>query len=85
MFQFEHLFEIQRDNLGREHRAEAMPPEPSVSWLTSMPRSWSRSSTFRSDSGNRTCSITASRMISGRVLKHLKGLGLVMGKRSTGP
>lgn len=27
MFQFEHLFEIQRDNLGRDHRAEAMPPD----------------------------------------------------------
>ena len=39
-----------------------------VSWLTSIPRSWRRSSTLRSDSGNRTYIITARRMISGEVL-----------------
>ncbi len=51
-----------------------------VSWLTSMPRSCSRSSTFRSESGNRIYSITARRMISGLVLKFLKEAGLVMCK-----
>ena len=40
-----------------------------VSWLTSIPRSWRRSSTLRSDSGKRTYIITARRMISGEVLK----------------
>ena len=46
--------------------------------LTSTPRSCSRSSTFRSDSGNRTYSITARRMISELVLKYLKGLRFVI-------
>jgi hypothetical protein len=36
-----------------------------VSWLMSMPRSCSRSSTLRSESGNRTYIMTARRMISG--------------------
>jgi hypothetical protein len=45
-----------------------------VSWLTSMRRSCSRSPTFLSESGNRTYIITASRMISGEVLKYLNGL-----------
>jgi len=40
-----------------------------VSWLISIPRSCSRSSTFLSDSGNRTYIMTARRMISGLVLK----------------
>ena len=40
-----------------------------VSWLTSIPRSWRRSSTLRSDRGKRTYIITARRMISGEVLK----------------
>ena len=43
-----------------------------VSWQMSMPRSDSRSSTCRSDSGNRTYIITASRMISGELLKYRK-------------
>ena len=38
-----------------------------------MPRSCRRSSTLRSESGNRTYSITAKRMISGLVLKYLNG------------
>ena len=38
-----------------------------------MPRSCSKSSTLRSESGNRTYNITARRMISGLVLKYLKG------------
>ena len=44
-----------------------------VSWLISMPRSCRRSSTLWSESGNRTYSITAKRMISGLVLKYLNG------------
>ncbi len=40
-----------------------------VSWLISMPRSCSRSSALRRDSGYRMYNITASRMISGDVLK----------------
>ncbi len=40
-----------------------------VSGVMSMPRSCSRSSTFCGDSGYRTYIITASRMISGLVLK----------------
>lgn len=52
-----------------------------VSWLMSTPRTWSRSSRFRSKSGNRTYNITAKRMISGPVLNHLKGLALVMAER----
>ena len=40
-----------------------------VSWLMSMPRSCRRSSPVRSGSGNRMYIITASRMISGEVLK----------------
>ena len=38
-----------------------------------IPRSCRRSSTLRSESGNRTYSITAKRMISGLVLKYLNG------------
>ena len=52
-----------------------------VSWLISIPRSCSRSLTFRRDRGNRTWSITARRMISGLVLKYLKGLGLLIRQR----
>ena len=48
-----------------------------VSWLMSMPRSCSRSSTFRSESGNRTYIITARRMISGDVLKYRNGLAFI--------
>ena len=44
-----------------------------VSWLISMPRSCSRSSTCRNDSGNRIYSITVRRMISGEVLKYRNG------------
>ena len=40
-----------------------------VSWLMSMLRSCNRSSTFRSDNGQRTDIITAKRMISGLDLK----------------
>lgn len=55
---------------------------PTVSWQTSIPRSKSRSSTFRNDSGKWTYYMTASRMISGDKLKlrskfaGLRGLGI---------
>ena len=49
-----------------------------ASWLTPIPRSWSRSSTFRRDSGKRTYNITAKLMISGDVLNYRKGLGFVI-------
>ena len=49
-----------------------------VSWLILMPRSCRRSSTLRSESGKRTYSITAKRMISGLVLKYLNGEYFVM-------
>ena len=49
-----------------------------VSWQISMPRSCSRSSTFRSDGGKRMYIITARRMISGLVLMCRNGLRLVM-------
>ena len=43
------------------------------SWLTPTPRSRRRSSTLRSESGNRTYSMTASRVASGLVLKQRNG------------
>lgn len=46
-----------------------------VSWLMSIPRSNSRSSTFRSDSGNRTYIITTSRITSGDELYRRNGDG----------
>ena len=49
-----------------------------VSWLMSMPRSCSRSSTLRSESGKRTYIMTASRMTSGLLWKYLKGSRFVM-------
>src|ERR1039458_5764718 len=45
-----------------------------VSWLMSIPRSHSRSSTLRSDSGYFTYIITARRIMSGELLKYRKGL-----------
>lgn len=56
-----------------------------VAWLISWPRSCSRSSTFRSESGNRTYIMTARRMISCEVLKYLKGPGLVLRKCYSAP
>ena len=55
------LFRISEANMGPNlcHQYRT------VSWLISTPRSCSRSSTFRSDNGKRTYSITARRMISG--------------------
>ena len=54
---------------------QASPPQArTVSWQISTPRSCSKSSTCRSESGYRTYIITAKRMISGDVLKYRKGL-----------
>lgn len=50
-----------------------------VSWQMSMPRSWSRSSTVRSDRRNRMYIITARRMISGLVLMYLNGERFAIG------
>src|ERR1700761_1303962 len=44
-----------------------------VSWLMSIPRSASRSSTFRSESGYLTYIITTRRMTSGELLKYRNG------------
>jgi hypothetical protein len=44
----------------------------------SMPRSCSKSSTFRSESGYQTYIITARRMISGEVLKYRKMRALLI-------
>ena len=51
----------------------------------STPRSCRRSSTLRSESGKRTYSITAKRMISGLVLKYLKGECFVIWQRQLLP
>ena len=45
-----------------------------VSWLMSIPRSASKSSTLRSDRGYRTYIITTRRMTSGELLKYRNGL-----------
>ncbi len=46
-----------------------------LSWQRSMPRSKSRSSTFRSESGNRTYIMTTRRITSGDELNRRNGLG----------
>ena len=56
-------------DLGREHRTEPVHQNRTVSWLTSIPCSYRRSSTFWSESGNRTYNIPAKRMMSELVLK----------------
>jgi hypothetical protein len=52
-----------------------------VSWLMSIPRSCSKSSALRSESGNRTYIMTGRRMISGPLQKYLKGSVFVISKR----
>ncbi len=59
--------------------AAKMGPNPfhqnrTVSWLMSIPRSHSRSSTLRGDSGCFTYIITARRIISGELLKYRQRL-----------
>ena len=48
-------------NFLREYRPNLFHQNRIVSWLTSIPRSCSRSSTLRRDSGKRTYNITATR------------------------
>jgi len=48
-----------------------------VSWLMSMPRSCSRSSTFLNESGNPTYIIAARRITSDDVLKYRNGLAFI--------
>src|SRR5271166_3789995 len=64
------LFRISAANIGpnRFHQNRI------VSWLMSIPRSASRSSTLRSDSGYLTYIITTSRITSGELLKYRNGL-----------
>lgn len=54
-------------------------------WLTSIPRSCSKSSTLRSDSGKRMYIMTARRMISRDVLKYLNGQDRVIDASYLGP
>jgi len=58
--------------LSGKHRTEAVPPLADGSLVDINPALVQQSSTFRSDRGNLTSSITARRIISGLVLKHLK-------------
>src|ERR1700688_2567382 len=46
-----HLRHPLLSDLGGEHRTKPIPPNRTVSWLMSIPRSASRSSTLRSDGG----------------------------------
>ena len=58
----------QRAHRG-EHRPNLFHLMRTVSWQMSMPRSASRSSTFRNDSKKRTHIITTRRITSGKELK----------------
>ena len=72
------LLQISAPNIGpnRFHQNRT------VSWLMSIPRSASKSSTLCSDSGYRTYIITTRRMASGELLKYRNGLftGLLMAR-----
>ena len=67
------LFRISAANIGpnRFHQNRT------VSWLMSIPRSASKSSTLRSDSGYLTYIITTRRMTSGELLKYRNGLLMI--------
>jgi hypothetical protein len=67
---------ISAANMGPNLRQQKL----TVSWLTSIPRSWSRSSTFLKESGKRTYNMTAKRITSGEVLKYRNGLCWVLRK-----
>ena len=69
-----HVRDASLTNFGREHRAKPVPPELNGLVVMSIPRSASRSSTLRSDSGYRTYIITTRRMTSGELLKYWNGL-----------
>ena len=61
-------------NLGGEHWAKPVPPEPNGLVADVDPRSASKSSTLRSESGYLTYIITTRRMTSGELLKYRNGL-----------
>ena len=61
-------------DLGGEHWTKPVPPKPDCLVADSIPRSASRSSTLRSDSGYRTYIITTRRITSGELLKYRNGL-----------
>jgi hypothetical protein len=67
-----HLANALTTDLGANIGPNLFHQNRTVSWLTSIPRSCSMSSTFRNESGKRTYNITARRMISGLVLKKAK-------------
>jgi hypothetical protein len=81
-----HLTHPLAPDLGREQRAEAKRrhQKRTVSWLTSMPRSWGRSSAFPAEREIRTGSVTASQMISSEVRKYRKELRWVVPARVAG-
>jgi hypothetical protein len=64
-------------DLGGEHRAKSVPPEPDSLVAMSIPRSARRSSTLRSESGYLTYIITTRRITSGELLKYRNGLLMV--------
>jgi hypothetical protein len=64
------FFRISAANIG----SNRFHQNRTVSWLMSIPRSASRSSTLRSDSGYRTYIITTKRMTSVELLKYRNGL-----------
>ena len=68
-------------DISGKHRAKPLPPIPHRFVADVDATLMQRSSTFRSESGNPTYSITARRMISGLLLKPLNDLDLVMFKR----
>ncbi|OAN70183.1 hypothetical protein A8B83_14055 [Rhodobacteraceae bacterium EhC02] len=68
------LFLISAANIG----PNLCHQKRTVSWLTLTPRSWSKSSTIRSESGKRRTCITAGRMILGLILKYQIGLRFVI-------
>lgn len=63
--------------LSAKYVPKRSPHKRMLSWQTSIPRSCRRSSTFRSDGGNRIYIITPSWMFSGEALKYRKGLLLI--------
>ena len=61
-------------DLGGEHRAKPVPPEPDGLMADVDPALGRRSSTLRSESGYLTYIITTRRMTSGELLKYRNGL-----------
>ena len=80
-----HPLDAALSDISREDRAKAEPPEPDGLVADVDAASCTRSSTFLSESGKRSYSITARRMISRLVSNHLNGLGRVMGGKLLSP